>query len=387
LPVKAGSHNLNLTKDGYRSWQKTLPVVRTEVSWIQYPFLVPLAIDTQSLGEVDQVSNWAQSQDGKLLAMVSSGPPPAMRLLEVGKQELKAVYQPSPEEQAQGVQIGTVTWSLDSEHLLLEVKLAGQSHWFVINALNPSEIIDLSKEFGASLSNLQFSAKNWRELYWLSPEGLRKLDIGSKTISAVLAANVNNFVVSEEAIFYVQTDAGAKQVVRLDRDNQTKILVANLAANDYGLVYIAYGDQHYVAVLDYASKSVSLYDSASESQKSLGRFDTVNATGMFMSPQDRFLIMQQDNQFAVYDFEFSKLYRFSLSAKPAAISWFDEFHMLATIDSQSLLLEFDGGNQEKLIEGISPQPVFASRNRELVYSFTPSSTAGKVTLQASRLKR
>ncbi|MBI4101073.1 PEGA domain-containing protein, partial [Candidatus Microgenomates bacterium] len=104
LPVKAGSHNLNLTKDGYRSWQKTLPVVRTEVSWVQYPFLVPLAIDTQSLGEVDQVSNWAQSQDGKLLAMVSSGPPPAMRLLEVGKQELKAVYQPSPEEQAQGVQ-------------------------------------------------------------------------------------------------------------------------------------------------------------------------------------------------------------------------------------------------------------------------------------------
>ncbi len=381
LSLTAGNFNVQLQRSGYRSWSKVLNVGVSEVTYAQYPLLVPENISTTQLQNLPGLSSFKQSPNRRRLAWSTGGGSQQLSVLDIGAAEPRSIYNGAKE---QGT-IETLDWSPDSNRLLLGLRTPQQLRYLVINVDNPTETIDLVGVFNLPLSGLQFGSRDWQIIYWPSPEGLRRLNLNDRTISAPLIPGSLQFTVGEDLVFGVQLVDNVYQLVSLDNNGQTKIIVGNLPTADYQLASVRYDDKRYLVALNKTRGLVSLYDATSESQQTIGSFDTVIAEQITISPDNRFLMMQTKNQFASYDFDLSRLHRFALSAPPSSpLVWLDNFHMIGTVSDQLLLFEFDGANQTVITETEGSFAAFASRDRRLVYSIGRSAD-GVPIMRVSKL--
>lgn len=387
IALKAGDYDIKIIKAGYRDWQKRVAVSPSEVTWVRYPLLLSDSISTDTLAPVEAPTIFKQSPDERYLALANGGSTAGIKLIDSNKSEAKDILRLTPEQLAAQTVIESLEWAADNEHLLIGLRTPQAANFIVLNAFNLAESVDVSKEFGLVLNNLQVSPRNWRELYWGSPEGLRKLDLGNKTISAVLAPDISTFLVHEEAVFYLQKKAEQLQLVRLERDNQSRVLADNLPSGDYRLNIAAFGNRQAVVLFDRTTRRASLYYSLTEPGQNLRLFESVTVQSIVVSPEGRYLLMQNGSDFVSYDFEFDKIYRFALPYKNIGeLSWLDPFHILTTADANVVMFEFDGGNIETLTDGTQHLPAFASQNLEFVYSFGKSQNNPTV-LRISHLKK
>lgn len=385
LSMRADDYLLRLEKEGYRSWEKTLSVVTSEVTWAQYPLLLPVDIETTEVEPLTPPLVLEQSPDQNYLA-IASAKDPQLRVLESGESATRPAFSLTAEQLAAGFKIESLQWSVDSEHVLVGLRNPQQLLYVVVSVVNNQDVFNISSDFSLPLDNLQFSTQNWREIYWLSPEGLRKLDLANRTVSAVLASDVTSFRVSADAVFFTQNTKNSSQLARLERDNQVKVLVDDLPIAGYFLEYSGYGDNRYVALLNRDSRQVWLYHNPVSPNQQLRKFEHVNADSLQLSFDERFLLMKSGGSFTTYDSEFENIHRFELSTgDPGALSWLDNFHLLGRGDGQAIMFEFDGGNVETITSAAN-YPVFGSRDRKLLYS-VGSNSAGIPVLQISRLAR
>lgn len=388
VPLRDGNYVVRLTKDGYRPWQKQLKVETSAVTWARYPLLLPNTITTNPVTNLTAPTQVEQSPDHRFLVIGSSVPAPGLQQLELGKTELRNIYTFTPEQLAAGTIVDSIVWSPDNEHVLVGLKAAGQVSYVVINALNPAEVFELTKEFSLPLGNLQFNPRNWREIYWLSPEGLRKLDLANKTVSAVLVPAVTSFLVSEDALFYVQTQNNVAQIFRLERDNQSRLLVDRLAPADYQLDYINFDGAQYIVIFNRTAQRISLYHSSTASGQQLEEFKDMVVRSISTAPDDRYLIMQNGSSFASYDFEFTRIYHFNLAAQNLGrLAWLDRYHLLSNAGGSLVMFEFDGGNLEVITDGLDGFTPAGARGLDFIYSVGRSNGSGAMVLHASQIKK
>jgi len=385
IPIKAGQYELKLVKAGYRDWVKNIDVERSEVTWVQYPLMVPDDLKTTELPLAEPVQAFTQSHNRRLLAMATIGTNAGVIVVESGKSEPRTVFNLPSDLLAQGAQIEQVSWAQDDDHLLARVRTPTEILYFTFSVSNNTDTHNLTREFSLPLDNLEFSFDNWQELYWLSPQGLRKLDLAGRTVSAILAENVHSFIVSPEALFLVQTKDAHQQITRL-QDTTPKVLVENLPAAQYRLAYINFDGKRLLAINELGTKQVSIYSSTTDSGQELKPLPNTTATELLPSPDTRYLLMRDGNQFVTYDFEFSRIYRFSLDLPGLAnLNWSDRYHLLGSAGGRTYMFEFDGGNLEPLV-GQSGLAAFASNDQSLVYSIGSSIIDGRPVLQSTLLK-
>lgn len=371
LGVRAGSYEIELSKPNFRTWRKSIPVVTSEVSWAQYPLLVPTVLPVLPVSDIPAVSSMSQSPDKKFMAIINSKPAQRITLLELGKNDVSVVYTLSTEQVAAGTSVESVVWANDGQHILITLRNKGTPSFIVMNALNPSEVNDLSHDFGTNLSGLEFSARNWRELYWLTPEGLRRLDLANRTLSAVLAENVQTFTSGQDAVYYVKTDGDRQLLMRLDRDNQTRVLARNLPISNYGLASLSFENKTVLALSDKINGHLRLFNTTSSEQSIANPYDHLPTADLLVSPDGRYLVMYKGAKFATYSLEFNRLHQFTLPSETyGPLSWFDNYHLMTNINGRLLLIEFDGANQEELFAAQAGLPAFSDDNRDKLYSIS-----------------
>lgn len=385
ITLKSGNHTLGLSKDGYRPWHKDISVSTSQVTWAEYPVLVPQTPTINTVVAIGVPTHFQQSPNRRLLALVSGGKQPRLSVLEIGSANITTAYEMPAELVKQKFEIDQLAWSADNERLLIEIKSPDSAKQLVINRLS-GEILDLNDVFKLTFSSLQFSDRDGDLMYGLAADSLHKINLGGRTVSKPPVTGVKNFIVRAGDVYLVQNDGSGRKVARLTTDDTLHTIVGNLPAGGYQLEFVAYDSKRYLVLLDQAKRQVSLFDATSESQQTVGRFDTVTADAILVNPNDRFLVMSSGSDFATYDFEFAKLYRFSLPSTPqTSLTWFDSYHLLSKLNGAINLFEFDGGNLEALADTATALPAFASRDREAVYFTTPEPN-GAFALRSVRIK-
>lgn len=385
ISLRAGRYRLSLAKDGYRSWQKDIQVNTSQITWVQYPFLIPTTITTTSLARVSQPAFLQQSPNRRLLALATNGAKPAVSMLVIGSSDLKTVYQLSSSLAKQKFLISAIAWAPDNRHILISLKTKNQTHYLVVDGVSQSGAVDISNLFKLPLSSLSFNDQNWQELYGLSAGSLRKLNINDQTVSVSLAVGVETFIVSRGAPYYVRTNRNTREVDTLDSNGQIRAIVSGLTNADYQLAYIAYGGKRYLAVSAPQVHSVSLFDPGGVNQPAIDQFTAVKALNLWASPDNRYLVMQDGASFASFDFDQQTLFRFSISGVPQADpSWVDNDHLIAEVNGNLELFEFDGGNQEALTSARAGFMAFSSLDRRYIYSIGTLSTSA--VLQISQIQ-
>lgn len=409
--LSAGSHTVELTKDGYDSWSKTITISEGLIYRLRYPRLFLKDRETEAIfdlkanqiientteGEQNSENSTADTQissensDNSSVLAFSSDPklsfsPKKDYLLltdntifetlriDSDNPELKTIS--VPEDFRQGT-IETITWTADESKILINESVDGASKWLLINLNKPSESVNLTDQFGVNISKITMLDDSGNRLLVESDGNLRTLNVSSSQMSRILVENVKSYDVYGDEVAYVYE----KKIVAEDENGekiektQPTVAVLDLTSSksaDFldldssaALVTIAkfYDDEEISVLLDH---ELDVYKLADKSVIFEGEVNLDVAT-MSAGPDSEFILMQNGSSAAILDME-------ELALK----YWTNDDDDFMTIDENGYLFysiingelkirDFDGQNERSLASNVSREETAISDNHWLYY--------------------
>lgn len=336
---RVGQYDIKLTKDGYRPWSKRITIVASEVVNLALIIMVPEKLRTQAIASTLDTTSILASSDHKHTAAITAGSKPGLWRLSPDKATATKVYTPG---EGQAIQSGSL--SRDGSRALLRVQMSDGVHVLYIDMGNGTTQ-DLSGEYKVALDDLRFSFSDSNRLYWLSADGLRRIDVNSKTLSAVLADKVANYTYDNDRVIYVQSSSVGKIIAVMDADGKNaKTLVQGVAESpNYLLSYASFRDKDDLAVVPTSNGQLTIYESI-YSDNVISRVVAKDVTGTLPSDDGHYIVFSHSLGFGSYDVGRAKIYDGLYKEKVDAISWFNGAHVVVNTGDKTRLVEFDGGN-------------------------------------------
>jgi hypothetical protein len=381
---RVGLHSFGLTKDGYYPWQKTLEVIAGQVSLVRYVVLVPKAPKITQLDSHTQVVAQSMSKDHRHLAYITGGADAGVYALDVGGKPQRVFAASAAAENAPVEALTDVTWSDDASHLLVR-SLAGTIATHRLMTASGGDVVNLTTTYGFAFDGIHFSANNWRQLYWIAPDGLRRLDVGSQTVSAVLADQVTQFWVEPDRVLYVQQTQLGRSLWALDGSGHHQELIQVLPESDsYSVAYVTYRGQDELAVVPAKTQTATLYTGIFGDTPT-AQVIAHDVTTANFSPDGHLLLLSAPKLFVTYDLEQSSVYEkpvsYRVTDEPGtlqSITWFDNHHLLANRDGKLYWSEYDGANVVDLGALYGQFPAYGTADERSIMLFRPDGQVVRV---------
>jgi hypothetical protein len=359
-----------------------------KVTGANYVILLPERLDSDGLATIpSSATNIVTSANGQRLAYVLPGSGTVRAtLVTMALPDATPVTRftvPVPAEGAAAETITDVQWSADGSHLLLITQSPSGAVYREMAAAS-GEVIDLTAQYRLDFTGLRFSPNDWRQLFWISPDGLRKLDLGEQAVSGVLASNVTQFDFAGDRLVYVQATSLGKSLMatslRNPSPNNRAQLVAALPQSDrYQLDYGRYQNEDALAVIPTSTREATLYTgifgTAPVSSVVAREVDNVS-----FSPDGRYAAFTSATQLVTYNLAAStpKLnvnYVANDLAGLSSLRWFDEYHLVLGLGGKTVFSDFDGTNRTELGNLLPGTTPIGTDNEESVYSVAPGVAA------------
>ena len=313
--LEEGQYTLDISRDGYAGWTKKVDIVTSNVSWLQYVWLLPQQLkDTIAISSAE-ISQLTTSRDHKHLAFVDTS---GVWIMDEASRITSKLFANTPvadktasrtalEAPVQSVQ-SIVAWSDDASRLLIIASIADKPHYLLINVAD-NTTQDLTNIFKFDLSQLRFYPGKNNELYWLSSEGLRRLDISAQTVSAVLADDIISYDFGGDRLLFVQKTSLGRSLYSSDHQGKDKKeLVQGLVDSpSYDIAYASYKGQDIMAVIANSSKTLTLY-SDFNSNNLVAKTIAKNVNHVVINSDGRFIAYYSSDNGHVYDLEKSQDY-------------------------------------------------------------------------------
>ncbi len=383
--LEAGEYLFSVTKPGYRDWTKRITIYPSEVSWVQYILLIPTEIKPTTITTGTAFSLLTTSFDHHHFAYVAADGAVWIFDSDLGK-PTKLYQPPTPAAGQPAEAVTQLAWSHDASHLLVTT-MAGTAETDRLVSTSDSTSTDLTNSFGFNLTGLRFSPSNWQVLYWLSPEGLRQLNVGNRTVSAVLADDVVTYDFSGNQIIYVQSSAKGDVLDSMDQSGQNQRQLAALAPSpSYQLAIGSYRSTAMAAVLATSTRTITLYGGINNSHPT-SKVLSHSADQLAFNTDGRFLNYENGAKLATYDLEKSQTDLFEPSPEPyQLVEWFDTYHLLVATAGELSLVEYDGGNATSITGAVVASGVGVTNQESNIISASPAGSDGQLKLVASRIK-
>lgn len=390
---KVGVHTFELAKEGFWPWKKIMHVVAGQVTMARYVILIPKEPAQNTLDTRTGITAQSMSKDHKHLAYITSGAEAAVYVLELTNNAKpvklytpKAAVAATETAPAVGAEVLTdVMWSDDASHLLIASTIDGAPVHRLATA-GGGEPVDLTGRYKFNFSGLMFSASNWRQLYWISPEGLRRLDVENQAVSPVLAERVSQFWVLPDRVLYVQkTDLG-RSLWSIDNRGKRQELIQALAESDsYSVAYANYRGEDALAIVPVTTQVGTLY-SGIFGDTPVAKVIARGVSSARFSPDGHFVVFTSPTAMTTYDLERSSIegvpVTYSVTDQPGqltSLTWFDDHHMLTTRDGRLYWSEFDGANRVDLGPVAGTLPAYGAYDGKAIVLFKSMTEGVRLT--------
>ena len=207
--VQSGENTVEITKTGYRSWQKTVTLDPSEVRWLDYIRLIPNSITTDQIKSFSTVSEMLESpnqhwillrtsdnertNNAYVLTLADISDPKNVRFSDI---TISANDITAPTS-GQTEKFSIVEWDMGSRYILLKHQVGDTSEYLRIDRENPTMTSNLTKTFGLDISSPHFSGTSGQIFFALTGSDLRKFDASNQTASAPLATGVQSYQLTE----------------------------------------------------------------------------------------------------------------------------------------------------------------------------------------------
>ncbi|MCL2451872.1 PEGA domain-containing protein [Candidatus Saccharibacteria bacterium] len=419
--VKTGETTVIMSKDGYRSWRKTVDMLPSSVVWLNYARLVPNSITTDTTKNFTAVAEMRESPNKRWLilrhtdnnrhkddtsyilaqtreeylampfplTLIDISNPKNVRFLELTIPSDKITLPTA--DQAEKEKFSIIEWDQGSRFILVEHVVGEMTEYIVLDRANPGTIKNLTRDFGFNLSRPHFSGTSGNVFFGLTEvEGsgadLRKLDYGNKTASVQLAKNVQNYWLYESgrlALVFsenkggqtiqnvgIYNDGSLTTVKTYSEIEETTVLLTRFSNVDYLVVARGESVGVYPRPLDQDAEPEPIY------LQSPGGIDWIN-----LSPNGQFVLAGHGDQLVSFDLDTMKKYAFEVAGLRGAPQWLDNSHIVSTSGGNITFIEFDGQNREDIVSARGR----VGLSRDGKYLFSIGETANGVILQRSQL--
>ncbi|MCL2280573.1 PEGA domain-containing protein [Candidatus Saccharibacteria bacterium] len=412
--VKTGETTVIMSRQGYRSWQKTVDMSPSGVVWLNYVRLIPTSILTDTVKSFASVSEMRESPDKKWLLIRHSDDdhcysdmgycpemtregylamPFTFTLIDVSNPKnirFSELTIPSdkttPPTKDQSEFFSIVEWDPGSRFVLIKHIVGEMTEYLRLDRSNSGEVKNLTRDFGMQISDPHFSGTSGNVFFALTGTDLRKFDYGNNTASMPLASNVWNYRPYENgrlALVSVE-EQGDKTIQRVGiyNDGHVTIVTTYQEAEPTLAVLTRFNNVDYLAIA--RRGSIVIYSKPlDQDEKTPPIFLHTSGGGDWLniSPNGQFILTGYQGKLVSFDLDTRFGYSFEVKDINSAPQWLDNSHIVSTSDKMITFIEFDGQNREDIVGAHGR----VTLSRDGKYLFSISDAPSGAMLQRSAL--
>ena len=376
--LSSGEHTVKLTREGYDSWSKTININEGLLYRIHYPRLFLLNRSSEKVFDSTGTTfaTIAPSHNSLLLINETT----EWQLLNLEAETIEAKKLDIAEyfnnvSVAEDAKVGlftgkikTVNWDRDAARVLFHVEGDNGSEWVLFDSKNPSNSINLTKQFGVDFELVKIFDNSASNLLVVQNGNLHKLDVSGRAISTILVENIGDFgYYGNELVFSARDAEGYYVGTGKVGDNKINILERTAELAD--VATFRFYDNRYIAVMIQNQLTLHKKDNYDEI---VANFELNFAPETLRVGHDgEFITMSTGNQIITLDMEARKL----LNWQPVGekFDWLDNDMIYSVSDGELGVYDFDGLNHRVLAKNVSRHFPVTITNDKWLYYFSDDS--------------
>ncbi|MEM6997900.1 MAG: PEGA domain-containing protein [Patescibacteria group bacterium] len=384
LKVPEGEHNIEIIKDGYRRWNKTLNFIGGKVEYLSYPLLIPNRLEPVQLETYQLIPEIYHNSNAKQIAIVEELETGTAQLSLVKDYDFQNTEIISITQDQSGAGISIVDWAEDLMLVLVESDTSKE--YVVIDISDNNQVNTI--ELRARAEPKQLSVATDNSLFILYDDGqLHLADVGQEAApSSVLATDVDSYDNNKDKLLYTRHSTAADSeediistsVYMLEDLVEYTLLEVSGPAGLPHIMISEYDGDDYVSVVSADDGRIRIYKNplqalavdASPEIVSNAPLSGVSKLGLSVNNRS-ILAIHEGGQF-IFDLRDALPFRAQLPAVNLdTVMWVGDHH-LAAVDSNNQLVmwEFDGKNQVVLGE-YGQHSLLFEHDREFFISLKP----------------
>ncbi len=394
LTLPAATYDVELRREGYRTWKKTIKLEGSSIEQLVYPVLFPTTLTPKDVKAYDAAPAFAtQSPDRRWVLVQKQGDVNTFDLFDTNDPKKAPTIVSLPAGVVSSGKNHTFSaeeWSTDNRHVLLKHTFGDSVEFIVLDRETPAQSLNLTKQLGIAFTSISLRDKKYDQyyLYDKATETLKSVSLKDKTVKSTLERVIAYKSHGSDMLLYAQKDKAVSGITTvMVRNNSTDyVLRTNAKPTDYLLDLAQYENHWYVAVGEKSLSQIVVYKDPLDTLKAgskaavpaLTTMKLENSSTLNFSQNTRFIAAQNGSKFAVYDIDTSRRHYFDVEqslARPA--SWMDG-HRLAYISSGKLyVVDFDGINKQELVAVNEAFMPFFDRNYDRLFTLGASAQDAK----------
>lgn len=350
--LPGGKYRVNISKNGYDSWQKTVVVEPGWLTDLNYPRLFRQNNKTEQLKQIKNAELISLSPD-KTTALYLEELSGDLRRFDLKTRQIsrEKIKIPAGVNLAKA-EILQSMWDGAKERVLLQLNSGQHKKWLLLNLQDGKKSVDLTDRLTA-VDELNFVGKT-EQLVTLNYGNLAVIDLANQSSSPKILANrVSAWSSLDKKIIYASTpnQKGECKVNWLNGVKTKPQLIAKVkCTGSVKLGLTQFGDENLVFVASgrdlqiYGVPNFAIYELGSNQIKKKAHFvlkqEVKNQAKI--SAKKRFIAMQDGERMTVFDAGLMRSYQYTadLDAK-----WLDDYLLYKSDKGKLKVWDFDGSNR------------------------------------------
>lgn len=399
--VDAGSHSVDFTLTGYRSWKKTIDISPGQIGWVNYARLVPTTLEPETVRTFQSVTSSVASPRQNWILAQEVADRPEFELINIQGDVVRYTTLALPDgsytvpTDGKPQSFAIDSWSYNENAILLRHTYGdGQLEWIYLDRENSERSISINATFGVAPSKLEFGGDGSRLLFVQTDDIVRRINLDDQTLSRPLVSKVAQYTVyDEKSLTFVTTAVDGKRSVGYAvTDIAQPVEIGSYAADDKLLQASmeTYFNKRYVSILYGDKLTITGGDLPTLTNKgSLKPVASVtvpaDAQQLTMGRNGRFTIVRTADGYVTYDLELKKYDKTKWAQQSQTqrpIQWLDDYMLWSDNGGSVRIYDFDGANQQTIMQVVEGNAVTVSDNDEYLYGFS----AGDKGIDLARVK-
>ncbi|MBR5408386.1 PEGA domain-containing protein [Candidatus Saccharibacteria bacterium] len=365
--LSEGKHKLVVSKDGYDTWEKEIV---SDPGWLlklDYPRLFLKERTPEKIRDTENLQFVSMDDGGTQILYATNND--KWQLLNIRGDEVSEQSLNVSEYIGKEAQITNIKWNKNSDKVLVRAKNKENIEWSLINLKNIDSSLNLTQKFAFNFDMIEFSTDSGERLIVLENGNLRSILASERTVSQVMAKNVESFYNNDTNLAYI-TISGTKKNLMLYQEGPNDILVTEL--NNASKVKVSLSDYLNKKYISFTIDS-RLFIYRGEyptTERTLSDMELVVEKDVKFIPdelvvwtEDQLIMAKSGKNIAMFNAELSELSEYEVEGENAF--FLAPYLVGVTANGQLIARDFDGNNRREL--AVAELRATISKNNKWLY--------------------
>lgn len=390
--VMAGMHTVQMEKDRYETWNRTLTLEAGTLTWLDYTRLVPKERRVQEVARYEALAQLKISEDSKWALAHEKAESPVFQLVDLRSEAIKSstitlpasLYAESATEDVTH-SFTLVSWNENGRYAILTHSYNDQKEWIVLDTQDVNRSVNITQLLNVGFKDVQFAGTNGSVLFGLTDDGvIRKLDVSSGTISRGLVTHAQSFSIYDGTIIsYVGTNPSLadERVTGIYRDGEERshilystqdqeiplfIKTSRYFSNDY----VAIGHGENLTILKGSYPAASSDDTSSLEDSTTLTLPSA-LTSLSFSPKGDYVLGQAGAAFTSFELEHSRAAQSTQQVTEGQavrpLRWLSTAQLWTDTSAAVSMRDFDGNYTHSIMAAETGYDAGLSQNGRFFY--------------------